>query len=131
MLYSHFGPIWSTSYGHHLWMIHKGVEYNYHNLRLPSFCHLLSDPETFYNDVRQATEDESLCRALTDYVFHSKDQNQLMFEDYEKLVDASPFEVVFFKGYDHREIYPTNLEQPNSKAKFQDTTIFTMALRCY
>jgi SAM-dependent methyltransferase len=40
-LFSHFGPIWSASYGHHLWLTHNDELYNYWNVVLPPHCHVL------------------------------------------------------------------------------------------
>jgi len=98
-LYSQFGPIWSAPYGHHLWLEHRGRTYNYWNTVLPPFCHLLSTEE----------ELTSLCSRLTDkdagpviahYVLHSPEQNQMFFEDYQRVFTECPLDVVVFKGYD-------------------------------
>jgi ubiquinone/menaquinone biosynthesis C-methylase UbiE len=100
LLYAHFGPIWSTSYGHHLWFDDHGQPVTYHRFVLPAWCHLVDSHE----DVRRAcislgmTED--LAARTVGFVFESPEQNQLLFSDYADLVAASDFEVVFFKGYD-------------------------------
>jgi SAM-dependent methyltransferase len=99
LLYSHFGPIWSTSYGHHLWIEHEGRLLTYHDVLLPPWCHLLSDRDTV-RDLLAPEHGETLADRMTDFVFASPEQNQLMFDDYEQIVAASPFETVFLKGYD-------------------------------
>ena len=99
LLYSHFGPIWSTSYGHHLWIEHEGRILNYHNVILPPWCHLLTDPGTVH-DLLAAQHGHDLAERMTDFVFASPEQNQLMFDDYQRIVDESPFQTVFLKGYD-------------------------------
>jgi ubiquinone/menaquinone biosynthesis C-methylase UbiE len=93
-LFSHFGPIWSGSYGHHLWL----GDLTYHTLELPPFCHLLMDEAA----LRMWLEDrgEPKAAAVARYVFGSTEQNHLMFSDYERFVATSAFERVFLKGYD-------------------------------
>jgi ubiquinone/menaquinone biosynthesis C-methylase UbiE len=97
-VYSHFGPIWSGSYGHHLWLEKDGQLFTYHNTLLPPYCHLLMTPEQVMYWLRE--QDHPYSREITDYVFRSPDQNHLMFSDYEKLMRSSPFKIVFLKGYD-------------------------------
>jgi SAM-dependent methyltransferase len=105
LLYSHFGPLWSTSYGHHLWFVHGGREITYHNTLLPPWCHLLHSRE----EIRAMCEgvvDDVLRDKIVDYVCDSPEQNRLFFDDYQRIVDESPLEVIFLKGYDHYELTP-------------------------
>ena len=110
LLYSDFGPVWSSPYGHHLWVEDGALLLNYHNVLLPPWCHLLSTR----GDVRQILEPRygrDLAAHMVDFVFDSDQQNQLFFEDYERIVKASQFEAVFLKGYDHPELatkYPAS-----------------------
>ncbi|HEY4314315.1 MAG TPA: class I SAM-dependent methyltransferase [Actinomycetes bacterium] len=109
LLYSHFGPIWSSSYGHHLWIEHEGRLLTYHNVLLPPWCHLLSDRDTV-RDLLTPEHGDALADRMTDFVFASPEQNQLLFDDYERVVAASPFETVFLKGYDAPDLaasYPS------------------------
>ncbi len=103
LLYSHFGPLWSTSYGHHLWFVHGGREITYHNTLLPPWCHLLHSREEI-RAMCDGVVDDVLRDKIVDYVCDSPEQNRLFFDDYERIVDASPLEVVFLKGYDHNEL---------------------------
>ena len=102
-LYSRFGPIWSTSYGHHLWLIHNGNLYNYWNVILPSYCHLLMTREQVADHLR-SSYDEDVVEVISNYVFGSDEQNRLFYEDYENIIRSSPFEVMCMKGYDHPEL---------------------------
>ena len=109
MLYSHFGPIWSTSYGHHLWTFHAGREFTYHDVLLPPWCHLLLT-ESEIRDLLARQFRSDTAAHLAAFVCHSEDQNQLFFDDYERIVAESPFETVFFKGYDAPDLaakYPS------------------------
>lgn len=83
LLYSHFGPIWSTAYGHHLWIEQDG----------------LLAPEC----------GDELAGRMAEFVFASPEQNQLFFDDYERCAAESPFETLLLKGYDApalADLYP-------------------------
>jgi SAM-dependent methyltransferase len=103
LLYSHFGPLWSTSYGHHLWITYQDKLFNYHNVLLPPWCHLLLDEADIRARLRSEYGEE-LGDRMTDFVYHSDEQNGKFFDDYERMVAESPFETVFLKGYDATEI---------------------------
>jgi SAM-dependent methyltransferase len=98
IVFSAFGPIWSCSYGHHLWVWHRGKRYNYWNVILPPFCHLLMSEQEVLG-ILQATHHPDLARAMAHFIFHSDEQNRWFFEDYENAVRQSPFEVLVFMGY--------------------------------
>lgn len=98
-LYTQFGPIWSGKFGHHLWTIVEGQLWNYHNVKLPPFAHLIMTEEAVREYCRNhSSMSDSQIHILVDYVFHSPEQNQLMYEDYEEIIFASPFEVLNFSG---------------------------------
>jgi SAM-dependent methyltransferase len=98
MLFSIFGPIWSAPFGHHLWFWDGSKNVTYHNLILPAFCHLLMSQTEICEWLRQ--KGEAKAEQIADYVCSSRDQNQLMFSDYDRFVSESAFERVFLKGYD-------------------------------
>jgi ubiquinone/menaquinone biosynthesis C-methylase UbiE len=102
-VYAGFGPIWSTSYGHHMWFIHQGQLINYWNTILPAYCHLLMNPQELFDHCARQY-DPALSEAIVQYVMFSQDQNRLFYEDYERIISGSKFEILFFKGYDHREL---------------------------
>jgi SAM-dependent methyltransferase len=102
-LFSHFGPIWSTSYGHHLWVTHNGKLYNYWNVILPPYCHLLMTRQRLADELAKAHPPE-IRHLICEYVFSSPERNQLFYEDYEAIIKKSAFEVIVFKGYDAWEL---------------------------
>ena len=103
-LFSHFGPIWSTSYGHHLG-VRRGLRmYTYWNVLLPPYCHLLMSARQIASWLVARGYAADLAQLIAEYVTSSKDQNQLFFEDYEALFRGSAFEVLLFKGYDVPEL---------------------------
>lgn len=100
--YAHYGPIWSTPYGHHLW---AGAEQTYWKILLPPWCHLLDDDASlrFYCTQTLSLEPD-VVETVIDWIRHSDKQNQLLFDDYREIVNASSWEIEFFKGYDHPEL---------------------------
>lgn len=100
LLFSHFGPIWSTSYGHHLWANDdNGNSYNYHNVLLPPWCHLLMNRDEVEN-ILKSHFPAAVASLWANNMYSSAEQNQLFFDDYERIMKASPFEIILFKGYD-------------------------------
>jgi ubiquinone/menaquinone biosynthesis C-methylase UbiE len=102
-LIARFGPIWSSSYGHHLWLNDNKTLYNYWNVKLPPYCHLLMKPNELYDHCKKTITD-SVTTKIVDFVFESDEQNQYFFEDYERMVSESPFKTIYFKGYDHPQL---------------------------
>jgi SAM-dependent methyltransferase len=121
-LFSTFGPIWSASYGHHLWLSRDGKLYTYWNVVLPPYCHLLMNPRQIAG-LLAGEYPSDVCDAIGEYVCNSTDENQLFFEDYETIVKKSPFEIILFKGIDdpvlsdkyNRQITPKTFEMLKEK----------------
>lgn len=90
-LYSHFGPIWSTSYGHHLWVTEGARRFTYHDVLLPPWAHLLLSPEQVHALLEPAHGAARAAR-MRDFIFGSDEQNGLFFDDYERIVEQSPFQ---------------------------------------
>ena len=100
LLLAHFGPIWSTPYGHHLGFMENGRTVNYHEFVLPSWCHLIDSREDVLQGCLTLGMTKELAARSVSFMFDSPEQNQLLFSDYVDIVTASDFEVLFFKGYD-------------------------------
>ena len=100
-LYSHFGPIWSTTYGHHLWTTFGDRTFTYWNVTLPPYCHLLMTQPEIENFLIEHHYGQEVARHIAQYVLYSKEQNQLFFEDYARIFSQSKFEILLFKGYDY------------------------------
>lgn len=97
LLYSKFGPIWSSSIGHHLWIKHDNLYYTYKNVELHPYCHLLIEPKELENNLLKRYNQE-ITYKMIQFIYFSKDQNRLFYEDYEKLIKKSSFTNVFFYG---------------------------------
>lgn len=129
-LFSHFGPIWSATYGHHLWIRHRLRLYSYWNVMLPPYCHLLMTPQEIEKLLLDRGYEPDVARVIGEYVTGSNDQNQLFFEDYEDIFRRSTFEILMFKGIDDPElarrynaqITPKLLDQ--LKARYPDKSRF-------
>jgi SAM-dependent methyltransferase len=109
-LFAIVGPIWSCTYGHHLWMHIDGKTVNYHTLALPPFCHLLMSRQ----EVEAWMKEREIPHAaeIAEFVFNSPCQNRLMFSEYDKAVRNSGFEILYFKGCDEyslRHLYNTKI----------------------
>jgi ubiquinone/menaquinone biosynthesis C-methylase UbiE len=100
ILYSNHGPVWSTSYGHHLWTRYGGVSYTYWNVILPPHCHLLMQPEEVMELCLKQGINPEAAKKLTTYIFESEDQNRLMYDDYARIIKASKFEILLMRAYD-------------------------------
>jgi len=95
-----FGPIWSSAWGHHLWVTVDNKTYNYKNTLLPSFCHLISsENEVVDYLMKEYNYPGNHCEIIAKYVFHSKEQNRLFFDDYRKIFFESPFKTLLFAGH--------------------------------
>jgi SAM-dependent methyltransferase len=81
LLYAHFGPIWSSPDGHHLWVGHGGQSYNYLNTTLPPWCHLLMTRAELL-DFCLPRHGRAVAELIVSYVHDSPDQNHLFYEDY-------------------------------------------------
>jgi SAM-dependent methyltransferase len=103
-LFSSWGPIWTSCFGHHLWMEHG----TYHNVLLAPWCHLL-ECEGQIVDVLLPRYGRKVAEAIAHYAFHSVEQNQKTYEDYLKILAACPLAVVWVNGYSDHVLGPRHL----------------------
>jgi SAM-dependent methyltransferase len=95
IVYSNFGPIWSSCKGHHV-RARAGQERAWHadpKLNpLPDFCHLLMQPD----DLRAALRGRvsaALEEPIVDWVYSSDGINRLFYSDYVREFESSPLRV--------------------------------------
>jgi ubiquinone/menaquinone biosynthesis C-methylase UbiE len=118
LLYSKFGPIWSSCWGHHLWVNHDNSLYNYINTILPPYCHLLMSPGELMAFLTDKFPTETR-EKIVSYVYESPDQNRLFYEDYESIVNSTPFQNLIFYGSTN---YPLSEQQrPESYVSMLDS----------
>ncbi|MCS6243626.1 MAG: class I SAM-dependent methyltransferase [Opitutus sp.] len=99
-IYSHHGPIWSTLYGHHIYLPGGNT---YWKIILPPWCHLLMlEPELA--EWLSKTYDPPSVKLILDWVYRDPGQNRLMYSDHVRIYHNSPLEVCFCYGYTHPEL---------------------------
>ena len=98
-LFTEFGPIWSSVWGHHLWFYHGDAVRDWRNTPIPPYAHLLMSEAELRSWCQKKYGDESLINKICDFVYRSDEQNRLFYSDYEDTISVSPFRVVFMIGY--------------------------------
>jgi ubiquinone/menaquinone biosynthesis C-methylase UbiE len=96
--YAEFGPIWSAVWGHHLWLYHGGDVVDWRTHALPPYAHLLMSPAELREWCVMRFDDLELASKITDFVFHSPDQNRMFYSDYQEVVARSKFEILLLTG---------------------------------
>lgn len=118
-LFSKFGPLWSSQLGHHLWQKYEGQLYTFQNTVLPAYCHLIYERPKFQAWAENRFGNKVLANRITNYVYSCKDQNRLFFSDYEKIVNESKFQKLFFMGHLEYPINSTGLEGESYQSLLQ------------
>lgn len=94
-----FGPIWSSVWGHHLWLYHGNKVRDWENTPIPPYAHLLMPEIELREWCSQKYNDNSLTEKICDFVFRSPDQNRLFYSDYEKIFKESQFNTLYMTGF--------------------------------
>lgn len=98
LLYTDFGPIWSSSIGHHVFAIVDGVEARHWKPGrnpVPHFAHFLMDPEELRAAVlARAWVFPRLADAIVDWIYFGDGINRLFYEDYVRCFAESRFELL-------------------------------------
>jgi ubiquinone/menaquinone biosynthesis C-methylase UbiE len=97
-MYAGLGPIWSGVWGHHLWFYYQDKVVDWRSHKLPPYAHLLMSESELTDWCQKKYNDSVLTEKVVEFVYRSDEQNQLFYSDYEKLVEDSPFETVYFVG---------------------------------
>lgn len=97
LVYSDFGPIWSSSIGHHVYAVVDGVEARHFKPGanpVPHYAQLLMTPDEVRSAVmRHPWVFPRLADAIVAWIFETGDLNRLFYEDYVRLFHESPFTV--------------------------------------
>ncbi|MBA2707458.1 MAG: methyltransferase domain-containing protein [Gemmatimonadaceae bacterium] len=75
VLYPEFGPIWSSSWGHHLWLYHGGEVVDWRTHPLPPYAHLLMTRDELEAWCNAQYGDADLSGKIVSFVFDSTEQN--------------------------------------------------------
>ncbi|MFV1991661.1 MAG: class I SAM-dependent methyltransferase [Acidimicrobiales bacterium] len=118
-----YGPIWSTPYGHHLWVHCEGQLWSYWNVVLPAWCHLVDEPADLH---RHCTERLNLstdvANAVVQWVYEDSGQNRLLFSDYVRIVSECAWTTRWYKGYDYPELAVRYRSQPDIALRHAEVT---------
>jgi len=93
---SQFAPVWSSPFGHHLWLDYDNRLFTYENINIDPFLHLLKPKGEIISQLLSTNSilSEDSAEQIADYMLFSSDQNRLMLSDYENLFHESAFEIM-------------------------------------
>jgi SAM-dependent methyltransferase len=94
-VYAAFGPIWSSSLGHHVFADVGGVQLRHWDPRLnpiPDHGHLLMTRDEMLAYVAPQ-RDEAVALAAVQWIYEEDDLNRLFYEDYVDAFERSPFAI--------------------------------------
>jgi N-acetylglucosaminyldiphosphoundecaprenol N-acetyl-beta-D-mannosaminyltransferase len=124
-VYAAFGPIWSSSLGHHVFAEADGEQLRHWDPRLnpiEDHSHLLLSAEEMANRIA-ASRGHALAEAGVEWIYRSDSLNRLFFEDYVAAFSAAPFEVVKLTT-DTEEVPARRLAA--LKNRFPDRSVFNV-----
>lgn len=101
IVYSIFGPIWSSCVGHHVYAVVDDEEARFWKPGknpLPDFSHLYMSEEEMRSFLL-TTQTEKLTDAVIEWVYHEDEINRLFYNDYVNILEKSPFNVLGFEDY--------------------------------
>lgn len=115
LVYSHFGPLWSSGIGHHLWFERKGQWHRFTDEKstspiLKSYEHLLFDREEMKMKLRNHWEPEDVNRIIYE-LYDNPHINRYMYSDYIRMFDESLFKVVHLQNMGKIQVDPAVHEQ--------------------
>jgi hypothetical protein len=96
MVYAHFGPIWSSSLGHHVYANvgeQKARHWDPSLNPLDDHSHLLLSRQEMGLSIADRVP-ARLGEEILKWVYESNDINRLFYDDYVRMFEQSPFEIV-------------------------------------
>jgi SAM-dependent methyltransferase len=129
-LYAEFGPVWSSIWGHSLWLDYGGQVVNFKSHKLPPYAHLLMTQHELHEWCTSRFGDKELAAKISDYIFNCPDRNKLFFSDFEEMVLNSKFQTLLFIGFpdipgiENAESAPTCEHLANLRRRFPDKNGF-------
>lgn len=88
MLFTIFGPIWSSPVGHHTWVEHDGVLYHFGKQVFPDWYHLIKSRGELF-ELLEEKYDNEVANKICKYVYDSSDLNRLTDGDFTSLLEES------------------------------------------
>ena len=119
LVYSHFGPLWSSGIGHHLFFERKGQWHRFteEESTLPilgNYEHLLFDREQMTLKLQTRWEPKDVDCFIYE-LYDNPHINRYMYADYLRMFDASPFQVIHLQNVGKTHLDPEVHEQLRMK----------------
>lgn len=95
-VYAQFGPIWSSSVGHHVYAIADGLEARHWKPEtnpIPNYAHLFHDKHEMQLLLKDKAP-KNLLGEIISWVYEKDDINRLFYEDYKKYFKSSKFRLI-------------------------------------
>lgn len=111
-VYAEFGPIWSSSLGHHVHANVQGEEARHWDPTknpVPNFGHLLMDSSGMGHYLKGRVSD-LLSAEIVSWIYKKPYINRLFFDDYIRLIKGSDFEVINME-FDREHVASNKLAQ--------------------
>lgn len=129
-VFAEFGPIWSSCWGHHLWLYHNGKVIDWNSTPIPPYAHLLLNSGELEEWLNRKGYEKELIEKIVNYVFKSNEQNRLFFDDYVNIVNNSKFKINYLVGHpdvpfsNNYKTTESSIIFENLRNKFPDKTGF-------
>jgi ubiquinone/menaquinone biosynthesis C-methylase UbiE len=88
ILFTIFGPIWSSPVGHHTWVEHDGILYHFGKQVFPDWYHLTKSRDELFGFLEEKY-DKEVANKICKYVYESSDLNRLTDGDFLRLLEES------------------------------------------
>jgi hypothetical protein len=115
-VFAEFGPIWSSSLGHHVHAtVHKEEARHWDPTKnpVPNYAHLLLDKHKLIKHLKGSVSD-NLAAEIVAWIYEKPYINRLFLEDYIRLIKGSDFEIVNME-FDREHVPSDKLKQLISK----------------
>lgn len=124
-----FGPIWSSSKGHHLWAFDQNKNlHTFNDELIPHWGHLLCSQDEV-RELLSKTFSEPYVVAIMRTIYEQNTINHLFYEDYKEIIEGSGLEVIEFNDW-HSPIIPDGETLNLLKENFGDRNFSTISIRC-
>lgn len=123
-----FGPIWSSSKGHHLWVTdEKGDLYNFNDGTIKHWGQLLYSKEEMRTFLKKNFS-EAIRNYVIENIYETKILNHLFYEDYLNMVKNLGLDILEFRDW-HSPIVPDEETLNLLKSKWGDRNFSTISIK--
>lgn len=117
LLFTVFGPIWSSPVGHHTYVETENGVIHFNDHIFPDWQHLILSEESFTDSLKDKFSDD-IRNQIAEYVYESDDLNRLVDGEYYDLISASGFTpILILKNKKGNKLSSSELNELRSKYK--------------